>query len=247
MIRFLNGSRRAGATAVALVALVALAGCGSGKSSSSTATTTSGGSTTTAAGGGGGDQSAELSAIASSVKAGKQATFKAGYTYQGSSSGTVTIEQKPPKSLFSTGDGEVISTGTTTYYCSTSGATPTCLSTGTSNPLAALSQLFAPDSAVNAIQAAEAQVAAHAQGYDVSFSDQSFAGQASKCVTLSGSGQSGKYCVTTGGILAYSGSASNSFTLTSYSGKVSDSDFALPAGASTVTLPPGVSIPGATP
>jgi len=218
------------------VAALALAGCSSGKKSSSSATTTS---TTAGASGGGGIQSGQLSTIASSVEAGKQATYKAVYTYSGAgSNGPITIEQKPPKTLFKTSAGDLIDTGTTTYYCATTG-TPTCLSvgTGTANPLAGLSDAFNPDTAVAAIQAAEAEGAAHVSGYNVSFSTQSFGGASADCVTVSSGSQTGKYCVTKAGVLAYEGTATASFQLTSYSTNVADSDFSLPAGATITTYP----------
>lgn len=250
MTGFLVRPRRRGVLVMAVgaaLAMGALAGCSSGSKSTTSATTLpkgGGGASTTVSAGG--DQSKQLNDFAASIKSGKQATFKAVYTYSGSgSNGTVTIEQKPPKTVFMAGGGEVIGTGTTTYFCSTGGTTPSCLSSGTSNPLAALSQLFNPDNAVTAIQQAESAAAAHASGYNVSFSTQSFAGLDAECVTVAAQSETGKYCVTKTGILAYSGTATENFVLTSFSGNVSDSAFDLPAGASTVTLPPGVSIPGA--
>jgi hypothetical protein len=241
--------------AVVLVALGALAGCGSSKkttinattttttgSGSGSTTTTSGsgsGSTTTAAGTSG-SVSEQLSAMASSIKAGEQSTFKAVYTYNSAGqSGTVTVEQEPPKTVFIAGGGEVIGTGTSTDYCSTAGTPPTCFSTGTSDPLASITQLFNPENAATAIQAAQAAAAAHSVGYNVSYSTQSFAGQSSNCATITSSSVTGKYCVTKNGILAYSGTASDSFQLTSFSSSVSSSDFSLPAGATIQTLPAG--------
>lgn len=229
-----TGSRRADARrgmvgAVVLVALAVVAGCGSSKKAASTTTT---------AGSGAAGQSSQLSAMASSIRAGEQATFKAVYTYNGAgaSPGPVTIEQKPPKTLFKAGSAEIIGTGTATYYCSVQG-TATCFSTGTSNPLAAITQLFNPDNAATAIQEAEAAAAAHQVGYNVSFSTESFAGVSADCATVSSSSVTGKYCVTKSGVLAYSGTSSVSFELTSYSTSVSDSDFTLPAGASTQSIP----------
>lgn len=248
MIGDLTGARRAvrasvvrGAvvSGVVVAALVVLAACGS--SSKTTANTTGSGassSTTSAGGSGNGNQSDQLSAMATAIKSGKQVTFKAEYTYSGAGiSGPITIEQKPPKTLFKTGDAEVLGTGTTTYYCSVSGSQPTCLNAGNSNPLTAITQLFNPDNAATAIQAAQAQVAAHQAGYNVSFSTETFAGASSDCATITSASVTGKYCVTKSGVLAYSGTGTANFQLTSYSTSVSDSDFALPAGASTQTIP----------
>ena len=53
----------------------------------------------------------------------------------------------------------------------------------------------------------------------------------------------GKYCVTKQGLLSYAGSSSFSFVLTKFTSKPSSSLFQLPAGATTVTLPGGASIP----
>jgi len=226
--------------AVALVALGALAGCGSSSKTTTNTTAAGGSGSTTTAAGVSGSQSEQLSSMEASIKSGEQSTFKAVYTYNSSGqSGTVTIEQEPPKTLFIAGGGEVIGTGTSTDYCSTAGTPPTCFSTGTSNPLAGITQLFNPDNAATAIQSAEAAASAHAVGYNVSYSTQSFASQSSDCATITSSSVTGKYCVTKGGVLAYSGTASDSFQLTSFSSSVSSSDFTLPAGATTQTLPAG--------
>ncbi len=238
------------ALAAVMVAVMVAAGCSSKASSSTTTNTTAvggGGTATTvtiAAGGGaaGGSTADQLNAFASSVKAGENQTFKAVYSFTGSGTpGSVTIEQKPPKTVFKSGDGAVIGNGTTTYFCSATGAKPTCISggSGSANPLAGITQLFNPESSLNAIRAAQAQLAAKAQGYNVSFSTQSFAGVDANCVTVTGAGQTGKYCVTKGGILAYAGTSADNFQLSSFSTSVSDSDFSLPAGATIVTIPGG--------
>ena len=81
-------------------------------------------------------------------------------------------------------------------------------------------------------------------GIEVSSSSASFAGQPSTCVTVSGHGKGGRYCVTKRGILSYSGSSSSDyFRLTKYSSKPPASLFTLPPGAASVTLPGGGSIP----
>jgi hypothetical protein len=230
----------------ALVAGLALGGCGSSSSKGSSTTVASSGSGTTAttAASGGGDAAAQIQALSASVQSAQHATFKAVYTLTGTSANaTVTLEQKPPKSLFSSGDGLVINNGTTTYFCSTSGQ-KVCESSTGANPLASLAATLSPAAAITAMQQAQSQVAAHIAGYDVTFSSQSFAGQSSTCMNVSAQGQSAKYCVTKDGILAYSGAAGSSFSLTSFSGSVSDSDFTLPAGTSIVTIPGGVTVPG---
>ena len=82
-------------------------------------------------------------------------------------------------------------------------------------------------------------------GLSVTFSDQTFAGQASKCVNWAYQGQSAKYCVTNSGILAFAGGArtsgAGSFELSEYSTNVPDGDFNLPAGATVETIPSATS------
>lgn len=239
--------RRACCAAVvaALGPLVALSGCGSSVSTKTTATTAAGSTSTSsggggASGGGGGGQSDQLSSFATSVKLGENATFKAVYSYSGAGNpGTITIEQKLPKTLFKSAAGEVIGTGTATYFCSTSSGPPTCYggASGSTNPLASVSQLFSSQSVVSVLQAAQAQIAAKAQGYDVSFSTQRFAGVDANCVTVTANALGGKYCVTKDGILVYGGTTGQIFQLTSFSANVSDRDFSLPPGATTVTFP----------
>ena len=72
----------------------------------------------------------------------------------------------------------------------------------------------------------------------------SFAGQSATCVTVTSQGKSGKYCVTKQGILAYAGSSSGYFQLTKFTSSPPASLFQLPAGATTVTIPGGGTLPG---
>jgi hypothetical protein len=231
------------AAAVAVATVVA-AGCSSSSKSSSVQTS---GATTTAAPSSSGSSASgdQIPALIAAVKAGEQLTYKAVYiaNESGQAQTTVTIEQKPPKYLFATGQGSVISNGSTTYFCSGSGASKNCVSSTGGSPLAALTQVFSPSAAITAMQQADVQFVAHAAGYHVTFSSQTFAGQSSTCVAATGNGQTGKYCVTKNGLLAYAGNTSTSyFQLTSLTTSVSDADFAVSA-ASTVTMPPGVTVP----
>jgi len=240
-----TGARRVGAAVAALaVAGLVLGACsssGSGSSSSSSSSGSGGSSS------GSTSLSAELQALSAKVQSGKGATFKATYSSSGGSSSTQTIvfEQKPPKTYFSSGTGSVINDGTTTYYCDTSNSPPTCISSSSSsNPLASLVGIFTGATVAAFLQSAQAQAAAHAAGYNLSYSSATYAGQPSHCVSASGPQGSGKYCVTDSGIIAYVDSGSGDvFQLTDYTTNVSDSDFSLPAGATTETLPSGVSIP----
>ncbi|HEX3425592.1 MAG TPA: hypothetical protein VHT30_05635 [Acidimicrobiales bacterium] len=213
-----------------LWALVAAAGCASGSTSSSTTVASA---TSTTAPSNPNDVASELNALAATIKGGETAVYKAVYSSSGQGvTGQVTIEQKPPKSLFKSGSGEAIDTGSAAYYCTT---TPpaTCISegTGSADPLSALVQAFSPSAIATALQEAASQLAAHVQGYNAQFSTGTFAGVAADCVIVTSSGQTGKYCVTKGGVLAYAGSITESLQLTSYSTSVADGDFDLPAGA----------------
>ncbi|HUY63932.1 MAG TPA: hypothetical protein VMV14_05390 [Acidimicrobiales bacterium] len=224
------------APAVVVGAGLLLAGCSS-TSNSASSTSTSAGTGASA----GVSTAAQLRSLTSTVQAAEHGTYKVVYTATSSSgTQTVTIEQSPPKSLFSTSGGSVIDTGTTTYFCSSSNGSNTCITaSGSTNPLASLLSLFSPSAAITALQQAQTEIGAHLAGYNVSFSSATYAGQDSTCVTVSSSSQSGKYCVTKSGILAYEGSQGSSFQLTSYSTTVASSDFSLPAGATVQTLPSG--------
>ncbi|HZU78355.1 MAG TPA: hypothetical protein VE991_00455 [Acidimicrobiales bacterium] len=227
-------------TPVALAALgLGLAACSSSPASSTGSTSTTAAASASASASAGLSTTDQLKQLTAAVQSMEHGTYRAVYSaVDNGQTQTVTFEQQPPKSYFSAGDGAVIDTGTTTYFCSTSGGQQTCFSTSaSSDPLAGLLNLFSPATAVSALQAAESEVAAHLAGASVSFSSQTFAGQDATCVTASDNGQSGKYCVTKSGLLAYEGSGGNSFTLTSFSASVNASDFAPPAGASVQTIP----------
>ncbi len=238
-----KGQAWRGVSAVAGIVLfgLVLAACSSSTNTAATTTTAAGGSTSATTGGsgsGGSSVSSQISALTSHLQAANRATFKAVYTATESGTNqTVTIEQSPPKSLFSAGSGVDINTGTTSYFCSTANGQNTCYNAGASNPLASLAALFSPATVRSALRTAQTEAAAHAAGYDVSFSTQSFAGQSATCASIAATATNAKYCVTDQGVLAYAGSSSGSFTLTSYSSAPPASDFALPAGATVVTIP----------
>jgi hypothetical protein len=221
------------------VALVLVASCGGSGNSSSTANTTNvttGGSGTTTPGSS--DPSAQIKSLSSAVESGQRATFKAEYKTSGAEGAeTVVIEQKLPKTFFSSAGGTIINNGSATYYCTGSGGRAQCASQSGANPITSLASIFSPAAAISAMQQAQAQLAAHLAGYSVTFTDQSFAGLAATCVNISAQGQTAKYCVAQNGILTYSGTSTSSFELTSYTTNMSDSDFSLPAGATVVTAP----------
>ena len=232
-----------------LLAGAALAACSSSPNTAATTTTSGAASSATtgsSSSGGGSSDSSKIRSLSSAVQAGQHATFKAVYTTHttGAPSQTITIEQMPPKSVFSSTGGSVINDGTRTYFCSSSGGTQQCVSesgaTGT-NPLAAITAIFNPTTVLNEFQAAEAQAAAHAAGYSLAFSSATYAGIPTKCIDYTHTAQTVKYCVTDSGVLAYASSPGGSFELTSFTSSPPSSDFALPAGATVITVP---SIPG---
>ena len=226
----------AGGLAAAGLVMAACGGSSSPAASRSSSTTTAAANSSSGA--------AQLTDLQVAVESAKRATFKARYsgastTTGGSGAGTntVTIEQKPPKSLFSAGNGgSILNNGSTTYYCSNAGGRSACLSMSASaNPLAPLLNVYNGSTALTLFQQWRTQLAARVTGADVNFTTASFAGQHAKCVTWSYQAQSAKYCVTDSGILAYAGGTGSygatSLQLTSYSTDVSDSDFNPPAGA----------------
>jgi hypothetical protein len=188
--------------------------------------------------------SGNLKALTNAINQAKHATYEA--TYKSVSDGqttTVTIAQAPPKSNFSTASGTVINDGKKTYYCSTSDGKQSCISAGGANPILGLEDLFSPAAALGALTEAKEGLVSRVLGIKVTSTSASFAGQPSTCVSVKVKGQGGKYCVTKQGLLSYSGSSGSYFQLTKFTSKPPASLFALPAGATTVTLPGGVTIP----
>ena len=186
---------------------------------------------------GAGSASTKLKALATSVKAEKGATFEVVYTT--TSAGhkqSVTFAQSPPKYLIKLGTGgSVIYTGKETLYCAT---TAECVTiSGSTSPLESIEDLFSPTTAKSFFDEAEAEVAAKAAGYSVSFSSESFGGLPAECASVTGGGHSGKYCVAKNGLLAYAGSSEGSITLTSYTASVPATAFTAPKGSTVITEP----------
>jgi hypothetical protein len=233
-----------------LVTGLALGACSSSPNSSTattSATTSAPGATTapTTSGGSGSSTATQLQALSAEVQAGQHATFKAVYSAHPSSgaSQTITFEQKPPKTVFSTTSGSVIDTGTTTYFCSATGGQAQCVSEASgANPLESITAIFNPTTLLNEFHAAQAAAATHTAGYSVALSDSTYAGLSAKCLNYSSAAQTVKYCVTDSGILAYAQAGGGTFALTSYSSSPPDSDFSLPAGATIITIP-NLSVP----
>jgi hypothetical protein len=193
-----------------------------------------------------------LKSLTNSVKAAKGAKYAATYKVvspASATSTTVSIAQDPPKSEFSSGQGQgsIIDTGTKTYYCSGgggSGSPASCIASGSTNPFADLENLFSPASALAAFSEAKEGLGSKVLGIKAVEGSQTIAGQSTTCVTVTiKSGQVGKYCVTKQGVRAYAGSDKSYFELTHYSTSPAASLFVLPAGATTITLPGGGSLP----
>jgi hypothetical protein len=216
----------------------------------------------------------QIKNLENELNKGKKVTYSA--TYTSSDGSSVTIAQQSGKSNFTSSDGSsVINTGKKTYICSkgdsgnsgssgnsgntgnsgNSGSTTTttkaggslqCVSEGGANPLLGLENAFSPTFLLGLLNEDKAAAVARAYGIKITTSTQKFAGQNATCLSATVRGKSGKYCVTSQGILAYVGGTSgNVFKMTKFSSSPSSSLFALPAGATTVTIPsvPNVSVP----
>jgi hypothetical protein len=239
---------------VALCGAGLLAACGS--SSSSSTTTTSESNATTGAGGG--DTTSKLSELTGNVKSAQKSTFQAVYTAtHGGSTSTITLAQSPPKQLFSSTDSSgsttsLVNTGTTTYSCSGgSGGTATCTSIGgrvAGSALTGLIGIYNGSAALTVLNTWQTVVESHVSGASLTFTDETIAGQASTCAHWSYHGDQATYCVTSTGVLAKVGSSGGSsggqsFVLTSYTSSPPASSFAIPQGATVVTVPSGVPVP----
>jgi hypothetical protein len=219
---------------------VGLAACGSSPSATPPSTTS-----TTAAGNSGNTGStgaSSLNSITALASAGKNATFEAVYnqTTSNGSNETITFAQSPPKSLFASGtNGRVINDGTTTYVCGTSSCVAS--SAAGADPLASLLYLFDGQAFLNSVQAYSVTAAIlAAEGITLAYSTHTYAGQSSKCVTVTSSKSGTKaftWCVAGSGILDYWSSGSQSFTLKSYTSSPPASDFTVPKGYKIVQAP----------
>lgn len=188
--------------------------------------------------------STKLKSLESSITSGSRAIFKATYSStsgDGSTPQTITIERDPPMSVFGSSGESVIDTGHGTYMCgpdSSSGAPVTiCENLGSSNPMAGLMDMFNPTAIVGELQSVQGGLAERIAGYSITTSSKTYAGQPSTCVKMSIAGSVSTYCVTEKGILSYVGSSGSVMQLTSFTSTVSASDFALPQGATMMTIP----------
>jgi hypothetical protein len=188
---------------------------------------------------------AKLKALTNSINHAKHLTYEATYksVSPGGQTQTVTIAQSPPKTVFSASNGSVINTGKKTYYCSNSSGSTTCLTESGGNPFIGLEDLFSPTLALTAFSEAKQGIVARALGIRSTLSSATFAGQSSTCVSVTVRGKGEKFCVTKQGFLSYSGGSGSYFEMTKFSGSPPSSLFAIPSGATTVTLPGGGTIP----
>lgn len=131
-------------------------------------------------------------------------------------------------------------TGATTTTTTTTApkTTVVCIKEAAADsPLAGFLDLFSATTIVTEFNAAESSIDEHILGYSVKVTSQTIAGQASKCVTVKVSGVGYKYCVTSNGLLAYSGTGKEYFELKSFSKSAPASDFQVPSGAKIETVP----------
>ncbi len=185
-----------------------------------------------------------LKTLEKTLQSGSGQTYLATYNWVSNGSNeTVTIAQSPPKSNISSSSGSFINTGTKSYVCTGSSSSASCYSSGSTNPLSALINVFSSKTALNALSQAQHGLLSRILGYKTTSSNQTIGGQPSTCISISVRSKSAKYCVTKSGLLSYSGTSSGYFELTNLSSSPPASLFALPAGATVVTLPGGTSIP----
>jgi hypothetical protein len=187
----------------------------------------------------------DLNKLESSAGAESKATFDLTYDYKNaSSSGVVTLAQKPPDEVFDISSGELLYNGKTTYYCSLATAEKTCISYKSANesPLGVTMGIYESGAYVEAMKTWAGLVESRIPGYQVSFSSKTIDGQPSSCVDWTYKGASDTYCVTDKGVLAYvAGKTANgetfTFTLAKFSSTVAKSTFALPKSAKVISVP----------
>ena len=180
--------------------------------------------------------SSSIKNIASALQKEEKATFSATYTVKASKvNATFTYAQKPPDYVLSFAEGagkfEFIELGTKSYGCTATAGVNVCAPESTSVASEDLG-FFQPGKLLPEVEAYESGV----KGY-TSFT-KTFAGQASKCVTVDLTSTKPTYCVTNSGFFAYASDGTlEQVTLTGFSGSPPSSLFALPAGAKITSVP----------
>jgi len=177
----------------------------------------------------------KLTNFLNNLKQGQTQTFGATWTYNiDGKVETVSLSQKPPKSMFKVDSTLIVNDGSNTYYCQ---STTICVKAGSTNPIAAVSDIFTGHIFITQMQSYTTKSSLSAAGYTLTFSDQTWGGIASTCVEVKKSGNSVSWCAgKSNGILTWWASGANSFTITNYTTSPASSDFQIPAGAHIVTL-----------
>jgi len=221
-------ARRVAPALVAVALGAALSACGSSSSASPTTTTTTTPMSTVSVG--------SLTALSASSKS---ATFQAVYTLtEAGKTSTITFSQSPPKYLFKLSSGVLsLNDGSHSYYCTSN---KQCLQLSSQSPIQAQLSLFDGtvfQSTVNAYNVAAPLL--KLLHVNLTFSTATFGGQASQCmkVEYTKNSTSATYCLSSTGVLTYLSAGGTTFTLTSYTTSPPASDFTVPAGYSTVTIP----------
>ncbi len=206
-------------SAAVLISSIGLSACGSSKKRSAHKTT----------------KASQLNSLRQSAKSAKNATFQATWTSTtNGTTTTLTLGQEPPKSFFKVGAGTIIDDGTHTYYCANK---LICLKESGANPLSTLFDLYNGTTFINEVQAWSSQGALSAAGVSLSFSNATYAGVASRCVTITHNATSEVWCVAkNSGLLTYWYAANTYFTLTAYSSTPPAAEFSLPKGATVTSL-----------
>jgi hypothetical protein len=187
-----------------------------------------------------------LNTFTSKINTSPDASFEATYVTTGSSPATIIFAATPPNELLfqGLGSGQLLQNSTGSYNCipATGGGTScTRLST----------QLFNTQKAVYALYSGKYWIdflriystIAGLAGVKITASSMTVNGFALSCIVVNGGTQNqgtSTWCETSAGILAYVQvqSKGTAFELKSYTANPPASLFALPAGATVITLPP---------
>ena len=232
-----------------LIAIAVLGACGGSESNSGLGASGTNASNNSSPGGSGSsDNFSKLYADAANKK------FKVTFT-TADGSATTYGQDGNGKSFWSSGDTQYFTSSTGSVTCSTSSGAPTCTQVpgnGTTSPF------------LGFYNGAKAYVGALASYGDKS--SKTIAGRDAQCVTISAASVAGKggpaiaavvsgikgslkYCVDTQtGVLLEAvttdadGKNTTEFTVTKFE-EPSDSDFTPPATASTISVPPGYTVP----
>jgi hypothetical protein len=162
-------------------------------------------------------------------------TFTGTWTYHFRSKTTkVTVSQIPPATLFSMSDGaEDLTTPTGIYLVCANGMR--CPATVANDFLFTTRGLFTGIEMSDALASYRATLTNAPSGITLRFSDASFAGLRSTCISLfGGRNLSQEWCITSSGIIAYGHYAHRSLYLTSYKGSAPPNISEIPVVAISV-------------